>query len=52
MATGADIEVNVFQSTLMLMSTPIALAEFLHHTLGLLHLLKMIFWGALLSTGP
>ena len=51
MATGADIEVNVFQSTFPSLSTQIAIAQFLHHTLGLLHFLKIIFWQALLSTG-
>ena len=40
MATGVDIEVNVFQSTFPSLSTLIAIAQFLHHTLGLLHFLN------------
>ena len=47
MSTGANIEVNVFEYTLTSMFTPIAIGQFLHHTLGLPYLLKMIFWGAL-----
>ena len=44
MATDTDVEVNVFQSTLTSLYISIAIAQFLLHTLGSLHLSKNIFW--------
>ena len=35
MDLGVDSKANVFQSTLASMYTPVAIAQFLHHTLGL-----------------
>ena len=40
MATDRDIEVNVFQSTLTSLYISMAIAQFLLHTLGHLHLFK------------
>ena len=52
MTTGVDNEANVFQSTLASMYTLVVIAQFIHHTLGLFHLVKKRFFASIAYYQP